>query len=180
MPLDPKVKAALDQQAGLMPPLHTFSAQALRDLIRSSPQAVTTTAEVARVEDRVLPGPAGELPVRVYTPEGQGTFPVVVYFHGGGWTIGTLDSHDPICRELCAGASAVVVSVDYRLAPEHPFPAAPDDSVAATRWVADHAAALGGTQSASRWRGTAREGTSRPWWRCGRGMREARRCGASS
>lgn len=143
MPLDPKVKATLDQQAAL-PPLHTLPVEMVRRGIANSLHLLpTSSAPVARVEDRTVPGPAGELPIRVYTPEGQGPFPLIVYFHGGGWTICTLDTHDPICRELCAGAGAVVVSVDYRLAPKHPFPAAPDDCLAATRWVSDHAEELG-------------------------------------
>ena len=82
--------------------------------------------------------------MRVYTPEGRGPFPLVVFFHGGGWVLGDLDTHDPMCRALCSGADCVVVSVDYRLAPEHRFPAAPDDALAATRWVAAHAAEIGG------------------------------------
>ncbi|EYB67202.1 alpha/beta hydrolase [Deinococcus phoenicis] len=144
MPLDPKVKATLDQQAAL-PPLHALPVEVVRQGIAASLHLMPTSdAPVAQVENRTIPGPAGELPIRVYTPQGQGPFPLVVYFHGGGWTICTLDTHDPICRELCAGAGAVVVSVDYRLAPEHPFPAAPDDCFAATRWVAEHAAELGG------------------------------------
>lgn len=144
MPLDPKVKATLDGQAAL-PRLASLPVEVIRQGIADSLHLMPTSdAPVARVENRTLPGPAGELPIRVYTPQGPGPFAVALYFHGGGWTICTLDTHDPICRELCAGAGAVVVSVDYRLAPEHPFPAAPDDCLAATRWVAEHAAELGG------------------------------------
>ncbi|WP_019587715.1 alpha/beta hydrolase [Deinococcus apachensis] len=144
MPLDPKVKATLDQQAAL-PRLSTLPVDVVRQGIAASLHLMpTSTAPVAGVENRSVPSPAGELPIRVYTPQGQGPFPLIVYFHGGGWTICTLDTHDPICRELCAGAQAVVVSVDYRLAPEHPFPAAPDDCFAATRWVAEHVTGLGG------------------------------------
>ena len=97
---------------------------------------------VARVVDRTIPGPDGALPVRVYTPEGSGPFPLLVVFHGSGFVICDLDTHDPLCRDLCARASSVVVSVDYRLAPEHRFPAASDDCLAATRWAAEHAAEL--------------------------------------
>lgn len=97
---------------------------------------------VASVVDRTIPGPAGELPIRVYTPEGPGPFPALVYFHGGGFVVGSLASGDPTCRALCHGASCVVVSVEYRLAPEHKFPAATDDCLAATRWLAAHAAEL--------------------------------------
>ncbi|MFZ2362282.1 MAG: alpha/beta hydrolase [Anaerolineae bacterium] len=97
---------------------------------------------VASVVDRTIPGPAGELPIRVYTPEGPGPFPAVVYFHGGGFVVGSIDGGDAACRALCHGAHCIVVSVDYRLAPEHKFPAAVDDCLAATRWVAAHAAEL--------------------------------------
>jgi acetyl esterase len=99
---------------------------------------------LASVEDRRIPGPAGELPVRIYTPEGDGPFPVIVYFHGGGWVVGDLDTQDMIARGLAAGAGSVLISVEYRLAPEHPFPAAPDDAFAATRWAAEHAVEIGG------------------------------------
>jgi acetyl esterase len=98
---------------------------------------------VARVEDRTVPGPAGDVPVRVYWPEGEGPLPVIVYFHGGGWVMCGLDTHDASCRSLTNGVGAVVVSVDYRLAPEHRFPAAVDDCYAVTAWVAEHAAELG-------------------------------------
>nr|AIT69729.1 lipase/esterase AS-Trib20-ORF2 [uncultured bacterium] len=98
---------------------------------------------VAGVADRTVPGPAGDIPVRVYTPEGAGRKPVVVFFHGGGWVIGSLDSHDATCRAVCNAAGAVVVSVDYRMAPEHKFPAAPDDCFAVTKWVAENAASIG-------------------------------------
>ena len=119
------------------------------DEIRSSFEATcagwaTPSPALAAVADRTAPGPAGPIPLRVYTPQGDGPFPVVVFLHGGGFFVGSLDSHDPVCRELAARAGAVVVSVDYRLAPEHLWPAAPDDCWAALRWVADHAAELGG------------------------------------
>jgi acetyl esterase len=93
---------------------------------------------------RTVPGPSLELPVRVYHPEADGPHPVVVYFHGGGFVLGTLDSHDPVCRGLASEADCVVVSVAYRLAPEHPFPAAVEDAYAATEWVADNAGEVGG------------------------------------
>jgi acetyl esterase len=102
--------------------------------------------EVASVEDRAIPGPGGQLPIRSYRPLGSGArdlLPGLVYFHGGGWTIGDLDTHDGVCRALANAARCAVVSVDYRLGPEHKFPAAVDDSVAATRWVAAEAGRLG-------------------------------------
>ncbi|MED5811578.1 alpha/beta hydrolase [Mycolicibacterium sp. 050232] len=103
---------------------------------------------VGNVEDRTVPGPAGEIPVRIYHPAdaaAAGTgLPVLVYFHGGGFVLCDLDSHDSCCRRLANGIGAVVVSVDYRLAPEHPYPAAVEDAWAATEWVAAHAGELGG------------------------------------
>jgi acetyl esterase len=99
--------------------------------------------EMATITDRTVPGPAGEIPVRIYRPrEGDG-LPVVVFYHGGGWVIGDLESHDHACRVIAAKADCVVVAVDYRLAPEHKFPAAVDDAWAALEWVAGNAAELG-------------------------------------
>ncbi|EWS53972.1 MULTISPECIES: alpha/beta hydrolase [unclassified Methylibium] len=85
-----------------------------------------------------------KIPIRVYTPLGEGPFPILMYFHGGGWVFGSLDAYDIICRELCGGTGAVVVSVGYRLAPECKFPAATDDCLAATRWAGEHAIEIGG------------------------------------
>jgi len=100
---------------------------------------------VGAVADRTVPGPEGEIPVRVYTPSDvDGPAPVVVFYHGGGWVIGDLDSHDRECRAICNRARCIVVSVHYRLAPEAPFPAAFDDAVAALDWVGANAAAVGG------------------------------------
>ncbi len=99
---------------------------------------------VHRVVDRAVPGPAGGIPVRVYWPSAAADLPVLVWFHGGGWVIGGLESHDPLCRLLCDDAGCIVVSVDYRLAPEAKFPAAVEDCVAAWEWVSAHAAELGG------------------------------------
>jgi acetyl esterase/lipase len=96
------------------------------------------------VEDRTIPGPAGPISVRVYRPSDADALPVLVWFHGGGWVLGGLDSHDPLCRQLCDDSRLLVLSVDYRLAPEAKFPAAFDDCVAAWSWVAEHAAEVGG------------------------------------
>jgi acetyl esterase/lipase len=142
MPLDPQAKALLD----LMPPMPDFSTIDLA-LIRAGMAAgVMNTGEpepVAKVENRTIPGPAGEIPVRVYTPSGAGPHPGLVFFHGGGFVLCDLDSHDGICRSLTNAAGCVVVSVDYRLAPEHPYPAAPEDCYAATQWVAKNGSELG-------------------------------------
>lgn len=150
MPLDPQAQQYLAQaQAQPSPPLSALTPQAARAAYRAARTSLGGGASVAHVVDRRIPGPAGEIPIRVYTPPtpegaaGGTLFPVVVYFHGGGWVIGDLDTHDHICRDLASGAGAVVVAVDYRLAPEHPFPAAPDDAYAATTWVAGHATEVG-------------------------------------
>lgn len=98
-----------------------------------------------RRQDITIPGPAGDIAARVYAPRADGPpLPVLAYIHGGGWVIGDLDSYDNICSKLAAWADCLVVSVEYRLAPEHKFPAAPEDCIAAWRWIADHAGNLGG------------------------------------
>ncbi|NOP96978.1 MULTISPECIES: alpha/beta hydrolase [Mycolicibacterium] len=107
--------------------------------------------QVGHVENRAIPGPAGDIPVRIYHPldsaePGVG-LPVLVYFHGGGFVLCDLDSHDSCCRRLANGIGAIVVSVDYRLAPEHPYPAAVEDAWAATEWAAAHAGELSGDPS---------------------------------
>jgi acetyl esterase len=148
MPLAPEIKALLERMAAAgRPPLHQQSvAQARAFHVADAPAQNGPAAPVAAVADRVVPGPAGDLPVRVYTPEGEAPFPIVVWFHGGGWVVGTLDTYDPLCRALAAAVPAVVVSVDYRLAPEHRHPAAAEDAYAATLWASRHAAELGGAQ----------------------------------
>ena len=147
MTLDPKVSELLEMRADSDPigtvPVGEMRAAAPAQMAELFRMGMVLTPVVA-VEDRFIQGPAADLPVRIFTPEGSGPFPVVVFFHGGGWVLGDLDTHDPMCRALCAGAGCVVVSVDYRLAPEHPFPAATDDALAATRWVGERAAEIGG------------------------------------
>ena len=100
--------------------------------------------KLVAAEDRLVPGPVGDIPVRIYHPESDQLLPVVVYFHGGGFVIGDIASHDTICQRLADGVPALVVSVDHRLAPEHRLPAAVDDCDAATAWVSAHAAEFGG------------------------------------
>jgi acetyl esterase len=116
-----------------------------RAMAKAMPATAAEPEPVAVVYDRDLPGPAGDIPVRVYRPQpiGGDPLPVVVYFHGGGWVLCDLDTHDTTCRAMANGVDAVVVSVDYRLAPEHKFPAAAEDAYAATQWVFDHADELG-------------------------------------
>lgn len=119
---------------------------AVMALLRRQGRACTPEALVPGVSsvDGTIPGAAGELRSRVYTPEGNGPFAVIVYFHGGGWVIADLDVYDGGARGLCRQANAIVVSVDYRLAPEHKFPAAWDDALAVYRWVSENAASLNG------------------------------------
>ncbi|HEV2922016.1 MAG TPA: alpha/beta hydrolase, partial [Actinomycetota bacterium] len=148
MALLPEIRALLDRQAASgRPPLHRQSVSQARAFhVADAPALNGPPAAVAAVADQTVPGPAGPLPVRVYTPEGSPPFPIVVFFHGGGWVVGTLDTYDPLCRALAAATPAVVVSVDYRLAPEHRWPAAVEDAYAATLWASHNAAALGGAQ----------------------------------
>jgi acetyl esterase len=100
-------------------------------------------AEVAKVARRSIDGPHGPIELRIYTPSGSAPFPLMVFFHGSGFVLCSLDTHDGMCRNLAAGIGCIVVSVDYRLAPEHKFPAGPDDCLLATRWAATHAAEVG-------------------------------------
>ena len=144
MPVDPQIQVMLDALAALEAP--EFSEQTpaqVREAYKAFSMAGAGEPEVGSVEDRTIPGPDGPIPVRVYRPSGEGTAGGLVYYHGGGWVIGDLDSHDSLCRQFCAGAGVVVVSVDYRLAPEHPCPAASDDAWAALEWVAANADELG-------------------------------------
>ena len=143
MPLDPQAQQILDLiNAAPSLDLDADAAEARNFFSQmNTPDGATP---VARHENHTLPGPAGDLPVRLYAPEADGPLPVLAYFHGGGFVIGDLDTHDGTCRELAVGAECLVVSVDYRLAPEHPFPAAPEDCYAATAWLAEHCAELGG------------------------------------
>jgi acetyl esterase len=140
MPLDAKAQTLLDARHALGGrPIDTLSvADARAQTIQQSAPLNKRPTPVAAVLDRTIPGPGGELPVRIYRPAGQGPFPTVVYFHGGGFVICNVDTHDGLCRALCDASGHQVVSVDYRLAPEHKFPAAINDVHAATRWVFDH------------------------------------------
>jgi len=134
----------LDQMQSMgTPPLHTMSVPDARQLMESMNVLIGASEEVQHVEDRLLPGPAGPIPARLYRPAGTGPLPLLVYFHGGGWVLGGLASHDNVCRSLANGTGCAVLAIDYRLAPEHRFPAAVDDCYAATVWAAANAAALG-------------------------------------
>ncbi len=143
MMLHPQLQAMIAKAAGL-PPMHTVPVATIRagDLARYS--FGVAPDEVASVEDRFIPGPAGEMRVRIYRPDSEDMRPVLIFFHGGGFLICSIETHDAMCRRICRLAKMIVVSVDYRLAPEHKFPAAPDDCFAATKWVAAHAREFGG------------------------------------
>ena len=123
-------------EMGTVSPAEQRAAMAARPLPPGAP--------VARVDNRSVPGPAGDIPVRIYWPTEQTPLPVLVWFHGGGWVLGTLDASDHTCRELANSAGCIVVSVDYRLAPENKFPACADDCEAAYYWAVENAASFGG------------------------------------
>jgi acetyl esterase len=144
MSLDPQVQAFLEKlaAAGAEPPERLPLAEARRQMEEST-DALGKAPPVRHVADLRVPGPAGELAVRIYRNSGEAHAPGVVYFHGGGWVIGSIHTHDKLCRELAVGSGAVVASVDYRLAPEHKYPAAAEDAYAATCWVASNAAEFG-------------------------------------
>src|SRR5215207_6871848 len=145
MPLDPQAMALLDQMAAAGgPPFESLTPAQARALIAQMQELAGPPEPVAKVEDSMIPTPDGPVAVRIYTPEGDGPFPVLIYFHGGGWVIGSIDTVDSPCRTLANAAGCVIVSIDYRLAPEHKFPAAPEDCYVATRWVVENAAGLNG------------------------------------
>ncbi len=151
MPLDPVLATVLDLMAASgSPSLASGTPEAARAGFRAMTvgmRAPGSLAEVGSVEDGVVDGPAGPVPVRTYRPGTGGPHPTVVFLHGGGFVIGDLDTHDDHARLLCRDVDAVVVSVDYRLAPETPFPGGYDDCLAVYRWVVEHAADLGGDVS---------------------------------
>ena len=156
MPLPHETATALDPQAKTVidlviksgrPPYHQLSPKDARQMFRDTRPASTPPApEIGAVRELTAEGPTGPIRLRLYRPRGVAAstpLPVLIFFHGGGWVIGDMDTHDVLCRQLTAGAGISVVNVDYRLAPEEKFPAAVDDAWSATRWVAGHAPELG-------------------------------------
>jgi acetyl esterase len=143
--LDPGVRALLEAIAALgEPPLESLSPAEARKRAAESLVPVAGVVEPLRsIENLRIPGPLGEIPIRIYAPGTPAPRPAMVYFHGGGWVIWDLDTHDVVCSAIAHRAGAMVVSVDYRLAPEHKFPAAVTDAYAATAWVSANAARLG-------------------------------------
>ncbi len=146
MPLDIELQPIVDMINSLdAPPPQEQSVDEVRSAYAAMSVMFGTGDGSITTADAVVPGPAGDLPVRWYRPADATTSDaaVVVYLHGGGWVIGSVDTHDPVCRELAARTGTAVVAVDYRLAPESPYPAAVDDCVAAVEWISDHAGELG-------------------------------------
>jgi acetyl esterase len=145
MPLDPQAAAFIQAgiAAGFVPTSSLSPEGAREQMNRRRAMSTIPPPEVAHVEDRTIPGPAGDIPVRLYRGSNDSTLPLLVYFHGGGWVIGDLDSHDAACRAYASGANCAVLSIDYRLAPEHRYPAAAEDCYAALVWAAAHGEALG-------------------------------------
>lgn len=148
MPLDADAQKVVDLivQAN-RPPYETLSPEAAREVYLASRRILQPDLQtVAEIVDLSCPGPAGQIPLRLYrglnAPQGK-LQPVLVYFHGGGWVIGNIESHEWVCRGLANRGQCAVVSVDYRLAPEHKYPAAVEDCIAATAWIAENAASLG-------------------------------------
>jgi acetyl esterase len=141
MPVDPQIQALLDKGTGV-PATHTLPVEMARAQYEARVSLMARPADIAGVCEQTINGPREPLRLRIYTPHGTGPFPLLVFFHGSGFVLCSLDTHDGMCRNLCAGAGCVVASVDYRLAPEHKFPAGPDDCLHATRWMAAHAVKL--------------------------------------
>ena len=166
MPLDPAAQFMIDMLEEMMPRVeHYESADDVRAIMLANRRELPEPDAVARVEHHVAPGADGAgVVVRVYWPSDDATLrPGIVFFHGGGWVIGDLESHDGACRRLATALDAVVVATDYRRAPEHKFPAPVDDCYSALVWAAEHAADLRiDDDRASPSPATARAGTSQP------------------
>jgi acetyl esterase len=145
MQLDTNVRSLLDMLAASgQPKLWDLTPPDARNMALQLTSMVEGKEAIGKIENRTLPGPAGPLPFRVYTPVAANDEPSggIIYFHGGAWVFGDLDTHDAMCRALANESGCRLVSVDYRLAPEHKFPAAVEDAYAATEWIAAHAAEL--------------------------------------
>ena len=145
MAMKPQVVALLEKMAALnLPAIHSLEPPAAREQMLAQVRARDVPViEVGSIEDRTIPGPAGEIPVRIYRPEGGNEPGALVYYHGGGHVIGNIESHDAITRALCKESGCLVMSVDYRMGPEHKFPAAIEDGYAALCWLSEHAGDFG-------------------------------------
>jgi acetyl esterase len=147
MSLDPQVRDFLERlEAANLPPIQEQTVAEARAQMDLSTHFLGPLPKVAKVEDRTIPGPGGALRARIITPDGAGTGPrpILVYFHGGGWVLGSIETHEAIGRAVANASGVTVVSIDYRRAPEHRFPAAAEDAYASTVWVAAHAGEIGG------------------------------------
>jgi len=143
MPLDPQAKIILEEDAARnLPGYNELPPPAARKQMLDLAPPVDPTLMVEHVVDQKINDPGGKIPIRLYYPKGDSPFPVVVYFHGGGWVIGNLDTHHAFCHALSKSSGCLVVAVDYRLAPEYRYPAAVEDAYAATCWVAENAEAI--------------------------------------
>ena len=144
MPIDPLAQAWLDAAVALgHPPTHERTPEAVRATRVPGPRG----PEVHRVDDMEIAGPDGPIPVRIYWPSDAPALPILVWYHGGGWVVGTLDTIDATARRMCSLGECIVISVDYRLAPEHPYPAGRDDAYAAVVWAYQNAKRFGGDSS---------------------------------
>jgi acetyl esterase len=143
MPLHPQVRKFIAQQAALrLKPIEQCTPAEFRQMMLVGLAAPSESEPIAIVEGRAADGPAGPVPIRIYRPVATTGLPALIYIHGGGWVGGNLETHDGLCRAIANSAGCAIVAVDYRLAPEHKYPAAAEDAYAATRWVQKHAAAL--------------------------------------
>lgn len=142
MALDPQAVAIIERRtsSGYPPPGTDAPLEARRKYFNDTWREVGP--EVGKVENKNIPGPHGEIPIRIYTPSGSGPFPVLMLFHGGGFVFGNIDTYEGNARRICVGANCIVVNVEYRVAPENKFPAAADDCYAATVWVAQNGATI--------------------------------------
>lgn len=149
MSLDPQIAGMITALDEGFPRVQTMTGAEVRSIIRSRMVAAADPEDVEGVEDRTVEGPGGPIPVRIYRPHGavEQRLPVLVYAHGGGFVFCDLDSHDGLCRNLANRLAAIVISVDYRLAPEHPWPAGAEDLYAVTQWASDHIISLEGDPS---------------------------------
>jgi acetyl esterase len=146
MPLDPQAATLLETLAAAsegQPQLHERTPEDARQVYDAMALLRQSDEPIAGIEDRTVPGPAGDIPIRIYRPEGEDALPVVVFFHGGGWVIGSIETHDALCRSLASRSGCAVVSVEYRLAPEVCFPEPLEDAYAATDWIGKHGGELG-------------------------------------
>jgi acetyl esterase len=145
-PLDPQIAAILERLKALRgPAAHEVPVdQARAGHDKETEQFSGVPEAVAETRELEIPSPGGVIPARAFIPEGEGPLPVVAYFHGGGWVLGTVYAFSPVCSALANASGAIVVAVDYRLSPEHPFPAALQDTLCSVRWLREHAPELGG------------------------------------